>query len=192
MSYTLAQLAKGIVSGVATVTTIVTAALAIPGIIPLSDLPYITAGISILGTIGVVVKRMEPTDPPTAGKHTASNDSSNSSGNQALDIENLVNTYLQKLTGQQVLATASQPPVAVHVYQPTATTVTAASVPSLPSVDEQHHEAGMGSSAPMPPKAAPDATPSPTPSFTDALPTLAGSTAASATVAHDPAQITVS
>jgi len=58
--YTLAQLAKGIVSAIATVITIVTAALSIPGIIPLPWLPYIAGGVSILGTVAVVIKRNEP------------------------------------------------------------------------------------------------------------------------------------
>ncbi len=58
--YTLAQLAKGIVSAIATIITIVTAALSIPGIIPLPWLPYIAGGVSILGTITVIIKGNEP------------------------------------------------------------------------------------------------------------------------------------
>ncbi len=60
MKYTPAQLAKSIVSAIATVITIVTAALSIPGIIPLPWLPYIAGGVSILGTVAVVIKRNEP------------------------------------------------------------------------------------------------------------------------------------
>ncbi len=58
--YTLAQLAKGIVSAIATIITIATAALSIPGIIPLPWLPYIAGGVSILGTIAVIIKGNEP------------------------------------------------------------------------------------------------------------------------------------
>ncbi len=58
--YTAAQLAKGILSAIATVVTIVTAALAIPGIIPQDWLPYITGAVSILGTIAVVLKGNAP------------------------------------------------------------------------------------------------------------------------------------
>lgn len=54
--YTLAQLAKGVVSAIATVVTIVTSVLAIPGIIPTDWLPYIATAVSVLGTIAVVLK----------------------------------------------------------------------------------------------------------------------------------------
>lgn len=61
--YTRAQLAKGIASAIATLVTIVTSILAVPGVIPLTWLPYITAVISVLGTIAVVLQRNAPIAP---------------------------------------------------------------------------------------------------------------------------------
>lgn len=58
--YTLAQLAKGVVSAIATLVTIVTAVLAIPGVIPVDWLPYITVVVSVLGTIAVTLKGNAP------------------------------------------------------------------------------------------------------------------------------------
>ncbi len=58
--YTAGQLAKGLLSALATLVTILTAALAIPGIIPLTALPYITGAVSVLGTIAVTLKGNAP------------------------------------------------------------------------------------------------------------------------------------
>lgn len=68
--YTPAQLAKGILSTIATLVTILTAALAIPGIIPLTALPYITGAVSVLGTIAVTLKGNAPVvgDARVAGR----------------------------------------------------------------------------------------------------------------------------
>lgn len=58
--YTAAQLAKAIASGIATIITIVTSVLAIPGIIPTDWLPYIATAVSVLGTIAVAMKGNAP------------------------------------------------------------------------------------------------------------------------------------
>lgn len=64
--YSLAQLAKGVASAIATLVTIVASVLAVPGVIPLSWLPYITAVVAALGTVAVVLKANAPSVPTTS------------------------------------------------------------------------------------------------------------------------------
>jgi len=128
MKYTPSQLAKGIVSAIATVVTIVTAALSIPGIVPLPWLPYIAGGVSILGTVAVIIKRNEPIlDGKVSTALTVESLAAN-----VMDVRTLIAQIFQQLN-PPLPEPAPASPVSVVVNTPGAAATAPVAVPAAPT-----------------------------------------------------------